>query len=218
MYRYIFFDLDGTLTDSKAGILNCARYALETLGKPVPSDETLLKFVGPPLQESFQTYCGFTGDLLREAIDLFRARYAPQGQYENQAAPGMAELLARLKEQGYVMAVASSKVEPMCVSICQRFGFAPSLAAVVGSPPSDDSDKASILRGAMGRLGLTGADIPQCPMVGDRKYDVLGAKALGMDCAGVEFFGYAEPGELEKAGAVTVVQTVEALETFILTH
>lgn len=218
MYRYIFFDLDGTLTDSKAGILNCARYALETLGKPVPPDEILLKFVGPPLQESFQTYCGFTGGLLREAIDLFRARYAPQGQYENQAAPGMAELLSRLKERGYVMAVASSKVESMCVSICQRFKFTPSLAAVVGSPPSDDSDKASVLRRAMARLELTEADIPQCLMVGDRKYDVLGAKALDMDCAGVEFFGYAEPGELEKAGAVTVVRTVEALEDFILTH
>ena len=113
MYRYIFFDLDGTLTDSKAGILNCARYALETLGKPVPSDETLLKFVGPPLQESFQTYCGFTGDLLREAIDLFRARYASQGQYENQAAPGMAELLARRPPKWSPCAFPSASVSAL---------------------------------------------------------------------------------------------------------
>lgn len=216
MYHTIFFDLDGTLTDSKEGIMNCVRYALETLGRPPLEDSVLLKFVGPPLQESFQTHCGLTGETLAEAIRLFRSRYDPKGQYENRAAPGAAEMLARLKARGIPMAVASSKIEPMCRSICQRFGFAPSLAAIVGSPPSGDSEKAAILREAMARLGVDSWDASRCLMVGDRKYDVAGAKACGMDCLGVEFFGYADPGELEEAGAAAVVKTMEDLESFLL--
>ena len=218
MYHTIFFDLDGTLTDSKEGIMNCARYALEAMGHPPLEESVLLKFAGPPLQDSFQTYCGFTGDTLKEAIRLFRSRYAPKGQYENRAASGAAEMLARLKEKGVPMAVVSSKVEPMCEAICQRFGFAPSLAAIVGSPPSDDSSKAAILREAMARMGVGPEDVSRCLMVGDRKYDVAGAKACGMDCVGVEFFGYADPGELEEAGAVAVFRTMEALEEFLLNN
>ena len=92
MYRYLFFDLDGTLTDSKAGILNCLRYAFEKLGEPVPPEETLLAFIGPPLQDSFMRYCGFSPELAAEGIRLFRERYVPVGKFENAAAPGMADL------------------------------------------------------------------------------------------------------------------------------
>ncbi len=214
MYRTIFFDLDGTLTDSKEGIVNCTRYALEKMGAPVPDEATLLRFIGPPLQESFPEYCGFDKEQTREAIRWFRERYGPTGQFENRPAPGMAQLLERLKDRGRVLALASSKVEPMCQSICDRFGFTPSLDAIVGSPPDGDWSKADVIRAAMDRLGLT---VPEeILMVGDRKFDVLGAGACGIDCVGVTFFGYAAPGELEEAGAVAVVHTVEDLERFIV--
>ena len=98
MYRYLFFDLDGTLTDSKEGILNCLRYAFEKLGEPTPDEETLLQFIGPPLQESFARYCGFSPERALEGLRLFRERYVPIGKLENAPAPGMAELLDRLKE------------------------------------------------------------------------------------------------------------------------
>ena len=88
MYRYILFDLDGTLTDSKEGILNCLRYAFEKMGQPVPPVETLLKFIGPPLQDSYMRFCGFTPEQALEGIRLFRERYAPIGKFENAAAPG----------------------------------------------------------------------------------------------------------------------------------
>ena len=219
MYHTIFFDLDGTLTDSKEGIVNCLRRTLETMGRPVPEEAILLKFVGPPLQDSLRTYCGFTEEAqAQEATRIFRSYYTAQGQYENRAMPGMAELLSRLKARGLTMAVASSKVEPMCRSICQRFGFTPSLKAIVGSPPSDDSSKAAILREAMSRLGIAPQDASRCLMVGDRKYDVAGARACGMDCLGVEFFGYADPGELREAGAVAVVDSLEGLEAFLVTN
>ena len=218
MYHYIFFDLDGTLTDSKEGILNCLRYALEKLGEPVPPENILIKFIGPPLQDSFMRYCGFDTEKAIRGIELFRERYAPIGKFENAAAPGMAELCARLKEKGYVLALASSKLEEICVSICEKFGFAPSMETITGSPPVGDWEKTDVIRETMRRLGLSEADKPAVLMVGDRKFDVLGAKECGIDCVGVEFFGYAAPGELAEAGAVAVVSTAEELERFILTH
>ena len=89
---------------------------------------------------------------------------------------------------------------------------------ITGSPPESDWQKADILRETMRRLGIAEGDLSQALMVGDRKYDVLGAAAFGMDCVGVEFFGYAEPDELKNAGAVAVVQTVEELREYILSH
>ena len=189
MYHYIFFDLDGTLTDSKEGILNSLRYAFDKLGEPVPPESA-----------------------------AFRERYEPVGKFENMAAPGMADLCARLKARGYVLALASSKPESLCVPICEKFGFTPSLAVVTGSPPVGDWSKADVIRETMRRLELTEAHKPEILMVGDRKFDVLGAKACGIACAGVEFFGYAAPGELAESGAVAVVRTPEELEQFILTH
>lgn len=218
MYHYIFFDLDGTLTDSKEGIFNCLRYAFEKLGEPVPPERTLIQFIGPPLQDSFMGYCGFDMEKAIRGIELFRERYATIGKFENAAAPGMAELCGRLKEQGYVLAVASSKPEEMCVPICEKFGFAPSMETITGSPPVGDWEKVAVIQETMGRLGLTEDDKPSILMVGDRKFDVLGAKACGIDCVGVEFFGYAPPGELEESGAVAVVQTAKELEQFILSH
>lgn len=218
MYPYIFFDLDGTLTDSKEGIFNCLKYAFEKLGKPCPGDETLIRFIGPPLQDSFMEFCGFDRETALEGIRLFRERYSTIGKFENAAAPGMAELCARLKERGYTLAVASSKPEVQCIPICQRFGFTESMAVICGSLPGADWEKVDVIRETMRRLGLTEADRGRILMVGDRKFDVLGAKACGLDCVGVEFFGYAESGELAAAGAAAVVSTAEELEQFILNH
>lgn len=216
MYPYILFDLDGTLTDSKEGIFNCLRYAFAKMGVEAPTESTLMKFIGPPLQQSFVDFCGFTEEQAHQGIVFFRERYAPIGKFENAAAPGLPELCARLKEKGFHLALASSKPEEMCVPICEKFGYAPSLETIVGSPPVGDWEKADVIREALRRLGLTEADRDKVLMVGDRKFDVLGAREVGIDCVGVEFFGYAAPDELKEAGAVAVVQTVEALEDFIL--
>lgn len=216
MYRYILFDLDGTLTDSREGIVHCVRETIESYGDAVPAEETLLRFIGPPLRDSFIRFCGYSSEKAAEAVERFRLRYEPVGQYENRAAPGMAELMARLKQRGCVLALASSKPEHLCASICARFGFTAHLDALVGSPPKGDWEKEDVVREAMRQLGLTEKDLSRTLMVGDRKFDVLGARACGVDCAGVTFFGYAPEGELEEAGAVTVASTPEELEKFIL--
>lgn len=216
MYRYIFFDLDGTLTDSKEGVINSVRWTLQRMGAPAPEETTLLRFIGPPLQDSFQRFCGFSPERAAEAVTLFRERYLPVGQFENQAAPGAADLLARLKGQGYTLALASSKPEELCLTICQRFGFTPHLSVITGSPPIGDWSKTQVIQETMARLGLAEADRSSVLMVGDRKFDVLGARECGIDCVGVKFFGYAPEGELEEAGAAAVVNTVPELESFIL--
>lgn len=218
MYRYILFDLDGTLTDSKEGIVNCLKYAFEKLGDPIPPDEKLLRFIGPPLLMSFQEFCGYDEEKSHKALELYRERYQPIGKFENMPAPGAADLCARLKSKGYVLALASSKPEPLCISICERFDFAPSMTVITGSPVDGDWSKTDVICETFRRLGLSDGDKAQTLMVGDRKFDVLGAREFGIDCVGVEFFGYAEPGELEHAGAVAVVSTVEELEQFIVTH
>ena len=218
MYRYLLFDLDGTLTDSREGIVRCVRETILGYGGPVPEEETLLRFIGPPLQDSFIRFCGYSAEKAAEAVERFRLIYEPTGQYENRAAPGMEAVMGRLKQRGYVLALASSKPEELCVSICERFGFTPHLSAIVGSPPLGDRSKADVIREAMAQLGLTEADRPAVLMVGDRKFDVLGARECGVDCVGVRFFGYAPPGELEDAGAIAVAETVEELEAFILSH
>jgi len=106
----------------------------------------------------------------------------------------------------------------MCVPICEKFGFAESMTVITGSAPGKDWEKVDVIRETMRRLGLHDGDRSSILMVGDRKFDVLGAKECGIDCVGVELFGYAAPGELAEAGAVAVVDSAEALERFILSH
>lgn len=218
MYHVILFDLDGTLTDSKEGILNCLRYAFQKLDMPIPDEATLIQFIGPPLQDTFMELGGLTREQALMGIEAFRERYEPIGKFENKAAPGLPELCTRLKQAGYLLALSSSKPEKLCLDICERFGYTPSFTAIAGSPLHGDHTKADVIRDTLRRLGLSDADKPSVLMVGDRKFDVLGAKECGIDCVGVEFFGYAAPGELEEAGAVAVVRTAAELEQYIRSH
>jgi phosphoglycolate phosphatase len=218
MYREILFDLDGTLTDSKEGILKSIVYALDRMRLPPLDEETMIRFIGPPLRDSFMRYCGLSPADADRAIAIYRERYVPVGIFENAVAPGMPELCARLKARGYRLALASSKPEKMCVPICRRFGYAPSMEVITGSGEGGDWIKEDVIRATLRRMGLTEAENSRVLMVGDRCFDVEGAAACGIDCVGVEFFGYAAPGELKAAGAVSVVRTAAELEQFILRH
>ena len=217
MYQYILFDLDGTLTDSKEGIMNCFKYAMEKFGDTPPADETLLTFIGPPLKQSFAKV-GYDEEKVEKAIAYYRERYEPIGKYENLPVEGGVEMCQRLKAKGYRMAVASSKPQHMCVDICTHFGFAPYLDYIVGPSAHNNWTKADVIREAMRLLEVSEEEKSKVLMVGDRMYDVHGASECGIDCIGVEFFGYAAPGELMNAGAVAVVDTTQALEEYILSH
>ena len=214
MYHTILFDLDGTLTDSKPGLLRCLQETFRELGRPVPGEDTLSRFIGPPLQNSFASQ-GMDQGQVRQAMEVFRRHYGDGGMYEAAAAPGMRELCARLGDRGVVLALASSKPESQCRPICEHYGYAPFFREIVGSPDGADWDKETVIRAALKRLQVPEKDWSGVLMVGDRKYDAEGAKACGIDCAGAEFFGYAEPGELEQAGAKVIVHSAEELERFL---
>ena len=113
----LLFDLDGTLTDSREGIVKSVRYALERLSLPSLPEETLLRFIGPPLEDSFQRYCGLTEAGAEEAVRLYRERYNPIGVYENLPAPGLAEYCRRWKAEGCRLALASAPASSSAISV-----------------------------------------------------------------------------------------------------
>lgn len=227
MFQYILFDLDGTLTDPKPGITGCVQYALHEMGIEEPDLDRLEIFIGPPLMDSFMEFYGMERQMAERAVEKYRERFAVTGIYENELYPGMKEMLAALKEAGCHLAVASSKPEPFVKRILEHFGIAAYFDAAVGSGLDGSlAQKEDVVREALRRLGeqmdAAGSVLPQddsigkaAVMVGDRKFDVIGARALGLRCVGVSF-GYAQPGELEEAGAWRIADDVESLGRILL--
>ena len=210
MKKTVLFDLDGTLTDSGEGIINCAKLALETLGLPIPSYTEMRTFVGPPLSESFQRY-GVPADKVEEAIRVYRSRYVPTGKFENTPYPGIRELLETLKAEGCTLYVATSKPETMSVTILERFGLAPYFTRICGA--STDSSRST--KDAVIAYLLEQSEAKEdMVMVGDTKYDILGAKAHGIPAIGVSW-GYGSVAEMRDAGAVGIADTMEELLTLI---
>lgn len=206
MKKTVLFDLDGTLTDSGEGIINCAIPALEHFGLPIPSREEMRVFVGPPLHETFQQF-GVPADKTEEAIRVYRSRYIPTGMFENTPYPGIKELLETLKKENYTLYVATSKPEEMSVTILERFGLAPYFDRICGaSTDTSRSTKDSVIAYLLEQSGAK----EDMVMVGDTKYDVLGAKTHGIPAIGVSW-GYGSVEEMTDAGAIGIADTMEQL-------
>ena len=208
--KAIFFDLDGTLTDSGEGIINCATLALEYFGLPVPSREEMRVFVGPPLDQTFIKF-GIPADKTDEAIKVFRSRYTTVGKFENFPYPGIRETLQQLKQQGHRLFVATSKPEILANEVLHHFeldGFFEQIAgATLDGSRSHKADVITYL------LGMTG-DVGQTLMVGDTAFDVIGAAAHGISTIGVSW-GYGTVEDMEKAGAVAIAHSMEELVELI---
>lgn len=210
MAKTILFDLDGTLTDSGEGIINCAALALKHFGLPVPDRETMRVFVGPPLHESFIRF-GVPAERTEEAISVYRSRYVPIGKFENEPYPGIQELLEHLKDQGHRLFVATSKPEAMSVEILEKFGMAHYFEAICGaSLDLSRSTKEAVIAYLLERNGSADNMV----MVGDTKFDVLGAKAHGIPTIGVAW-GYGETEDMRSAGAIAIAETMEELEALL---
>ena len=208
--KSVFFDLDGTLTDSGEGIINCATLALEHFGLPVPSREDMGVFVGPPLDKTFVQF-GVPEDKTQEAIDVFRSRYLVVGKFENTPYPGIHDLLATLKKQGHRLFVATSKPETTAVEILHKFDLAQYFEVICGATLDGSRvHKADVIAYLLGKIG-TPEDIL---MVGDTAFDVTGAAAHGIPTIGVAW-GYGKVSDMERAGAVGIAHTMEELEQFI---
>ena len=206
MGKTILFDLDGTITDSGEGIINCVIYALERFGLPIPERDSLRYFVGPPLHESFIKQ-GIPAERAEEAVAVYRERYVPTGMFENSPYPGIREVLETLKSKGHTLYVASSKPEWMCIEILKHFNLDQYFEQICGATmDTSRTNKEAVIAYLIEQNGKTDNMI----MVGDTKFDVIGAKFHGIPCVGVSW-GYGTIEEMQEAGAASVVFSMEEL-------
>lgn len=217
MLKYILFDLDGTLTDSSEGITKSVQYGLKSIGIEVENLQELHRFIGPPLEYSFQEFYRLDGENIRQAIEKYRERYRSVGMYENTLYPGIAKMLADLKKRGRTLAVASSKPEVFVRQILKHFNITQYFDVIVGSGLDGSlPKKEDVIREALNQLFDGKEPAPEeTAMVGDRNFDINGAKPFGIVSIGVEY-GFAEPGELKEAKADYIVKTVKELHEFLL--
>ena len=214
MFDYLFFDLDGTLTDPALGITNSFIYALKYFGIEIPSYEKLCSFIGPPLPETFKTQFGFSEEKASEGVTKYREYFAEKGLLENSVYPGIPELLAQLKQQGKKLVVATSKPEEFSVRIIEHFGLSQFFENVCGSLMDESrSKKDQVIEYAIERNKIK--DRSKILMIGDRKHDMIGAKKCGLSACGV-LYGYGDFEELKSNGADTIVESVNDLEKFLL--
>ena len=206
MKKTILFDLDGTLTDSGEGIMNCAVYAMEHLGIPIPPQEELRVFVGPPLTDTFAKFGVPQADIL-EAVRLFRERYIPIGMYENRLYPGIRELLEQLHKDGHILCIATSKLESMATETLKYFGIDQYFHYVCGATPDHKRDAKDQVISHL--LTLCDSQYPWI-MVGDTAFDILGANAHNSPAIGVAW-GYGLVADMENAGAITIVHSTDEL-------
>lgn len=220
MPKYILFDLDGTLTDPAEGITKCTIHALTEMEREIPPIEELYKFIGPPLVTSFIEFCGMTEDDAKLGLRLYRERFSDVGWRENVPYDGIHEQLDIIRKSGVKLALATSKPEKFAVDIMNEFGLAEYFDEICGSSlDGSRNEKADVIRYALGRLGINdvraAVDAGEIAMVGDRKYDILGAREIGAIPIGV-LWGYGDEAELTDAGAVKICTDVSDLAKTVL--
>ncbi|MEP7050892.1 MAG: HAD hydrolase-like protein [Pseudomonadota bacterium] len=206
---HLFFDLDGTLTDSRPGILMSMRHALTSLGLALPPDEVLVRFIGPPTQDAFRELLGSSDPALNtRAIAVYRERYAKLGLFENTVYPGVTEGLSVLAQAGFPMLVVTSKPEVFAERIIDHFGLRKFFGRVYGSELTGErGNKAELIAHVLASEQLRPGD---AWMIGDRLHDIRGAKHNGLCSAGV-LWGYGDRAELTHAGADAVFESMTDL-------
>ena len=204
MYKAIFFDLDGTLTESGEGITKSVQYALEKLGVSASDLEPLKVFVGPPLLDQFMKYAGFDKETAQKGIEYYRERYSEKGMYENTVYPGVENALAELKRRGYRLAVASAKPTFYVTQIMDHFNLSRYFEVIAGTDLNGPKvSKSQVIEEALERMNLSDHR-DQVIMVGDREHDILGARRCGIQCVAVSY-GYGSREELEAAQPLQIV-------------
>ncbi len=206
MYDIILFDLDGTLTDPGLGITNSVAYALRHYGIEVQDRKSLYSFIGPPLNDSFKRYYGFSDEKAMEAIGIYREYFRDKGLYENEVYAGIRELLEKIKASGRKTVLATSKPEEFSVRILEHFDLMKYFDVVAGASMDEKRNKkGDVIRYAMEKGSFTSE---RAVMIGDREHDIIGAKENGLPSIGV-LYGYGSEDELRDAGADYIAASVE---------
>ncbi len=213
MYNYVLFDLDGTLTDSQEGIIKSVEYALIQMGESTEGRLDQHTVVGPPLLETFQHVYGFSEEKAKKTYTYFQQRYSTIGKFENRAFEGIVPMLQQMKEKGIRSFVATSKPQVHAQAICEKFGIAPYVEKIAGPAVGGTDTKADIIQRILQHIGPAYQD--NTVMVGDRKFDVIGARTVGIPVIAVGY-GYGNEQERNAYPPDFFAPTVVDLQRIIL--
>ena len=204
-----FFDLDGTITNSQEGILNCVRYALESKGVFEDNVEKLKPFIGPPLTSAFMQYYGFSKADAFELLGKYRERFSTIGMFENRLYDGVEDMLRALKDNGHILVVVTGKPEVYSRQIIEYFSLDKFFSDVIGPSLSNTEEgKEELVKRAVEKFSADAI------MIGDRKFDIFGAKANGLKSVAV-YYGFGTRDELDASGADYFAETVEDLHKLL---
>ena len=212
-YKTLLFDLDGTLTDPKIGITKSVKYALNKMGINNVATESLVKFIGPPLGESFTKYYGFDKEQADFAIRYYREYFSETGIFENTIYVGIDSLLHELQEKTIKLIVATSKPTVYARIICEHFSILQYFTEIEGSELDGRLSKKSELIGYIVKKHCIDKD--KVLMIGDREHDVIGANNNNIKSIGVGY-GYGSREELEASGATYYVSTIKEVSNLLI--
>ena len=214
-YKYIFWDMDGTIINSYEGVVESALYALSYFGLTEDRPEVKRRFIGPPLRVTFGEVYHMDSEQIETAVAKYRENYNAGGMFKCEVYPGVAEAMDRFREAGFKQIIASSKPEYMCRLLLEKFGLIDKLDDVVGASLDGKIDtKQEVLEEAFRRLG--NPDKSEVVLIGDTKYDAIGAQTVGIDCVGITY-GFGTKEELEEHGAVKIFETIDQVVTDLCT-
>ena len=219
-YKNLLIDLDGTIIDSADGVINSFRHALDCMGVSYGDRSSMIKYMGPPLSESFSEYFD-TPEEVKAAIEKYRERYSVIGWKEATLFPGIDKMLAALKEAGFGIYMATSKPEGYAVKIAENLGVAEYFDRMFGASfDGKINTKEEVLEYALNTIygGKYDREVNRdVLMIGDRYFDVRGAAFFGIPTLGVTF-GYGSEEELREAGAADTVPTAEDVVKWVMSH
>ncbi|MBO9130778.1 HAD family hydrolase [Bacillus sp. 165] len=209
MYNFILFDLDGTLTDPKDGIINSVQYALAKMGIKEQDSNVLLEFIGPPIQDSFAQLYGFNQEQISTAVAYYREYFKVTGMFQNEVYPGILELLQSLRREGKTLIVATSKPTVFAERILEHFALDKYFSKIIGSNlDGTRTAKTDIINHIL--LQYPNSETTEFIMIGDRKHDIIGAKNMLVHSVGVTW-GYGSITELESIKPTHIVKSVSEL-------
>lgn len=207
-YKYVLFDLDGTISESAGGIRKSLEHAITALGKPLPNLDDYTLYIGPPLIDTFRNVCHFSEEDSQKGVELYRSFYDEKGKHINNLYDGIKDVLIKLKENGAKIAVCSSKYEKFAEEIVANLGVSDCFDAVCGSTlDGSRKDKKDLIPYAVKSLGGDiNSDKENTVMLGDTYFDARGARQCGVDFIGVEY-GYGSIRAMKDEGAEVFAKT-----------